>query len=47
METFAVANEPTPRYRVRCAACWCETNWDNYSAEEARATWNRRKNNDV
>lgn len=42
METFATVRERKPRYRVKCSGCWCETNWDNFSQEEATETWNRR-----
>lgn len=44
METFAVAGEPTPRYRVRCQTegCFAVTDWDNYSIRDAEERWNRR-----
>lgn len=42
IQTFTTAMEKKPRYRVKCLKCWCETNWDNWSAEEATDTWNRR-----
>lgn len=45
MQTFQTARERKPRYRVRCSECWCETNWDNFSADEAADAWNRRDNN--
>jgi Lar family restriction alleviation protein len=44
METFTTAMEKEPRYRVRCSGCWCETDWDNWSEEEAADKWNRRVN---
>lgn len=42
MQMFQAAREDTPRYRVKCTCCWCETNWDNYTAQDAADAWNRR-----
>lgn len=43
MQTFTTAMEKEPRYRVRCSNCWCQTDWDNWTVEEAEAEWNTRK----
>ena len=45
METFATAREREARFRVKCSVCWCETNWDNFSQDEAAEAWNRRADN--
>lgn len=42
LETFTTAMEGVPRYRVRCSGCWCQTDWDNFSPEEAWKKWNTR-----
>lgn len=42
MQTFTTAAEKVPRYRVKCLDCWCMTDWDNFSTEEAAAKWDRR-----
>lgn len=42
MQTFTAAREETPRYRVKCKSCWCETDWDNFTVESAAEKWNRR-----
>ena len=46
METFTTAQEKKPRFRVRCCDCWCMTEWDNWSIEEAAAKWNKRADDD-
>lgn len=46
METFTTTREKEPRYRVRCSGCWCETDWDNWSEDEAADKWNRRANDE-
>ena len=43
METFTTKAENVPRYRVRCCACFCQTDWDNFSVEDAKNVWNRRR----
>jgi Lar family restriction alleviation protein len=42
METFRTARENFQRYRVRCSKCWCETDWESTSADDATEKWNRR-----
>lgn len=44
METFQVAREKSPRYRVRCTGkdCRISLDWDWWSEAEAREVWNRR-----
>ena len=42
MQTFKTAAEKDARFRVKCSSCFCETNWDNFSAEDAKELWNRR-----
>lgn len=42
IETVTTAAEKVPRYRIRCYKCWCMTDWDNWSPEEASEKWNRR-----
>ena len=42
IETCQCAGEETPRYRVGCAHCWCETDWENFCEEDAAEKWNRR-----
>lgn len=46
LETFTTALEKKPRFRVKCISCWCMTDWDNWSEEEAKNKWNSRENND-
>ena len=43
METCMTAAEKKPRFRVRCSSCWCMTDWDNWSIEEAAGKWNKRE----
>ena len=37
-------NEFKKCYENRCPY-WCETSWDNFSADEAADAWNRRADN--
>jgi len=46
MQTFTTAAEKVPRFRVKCSECWCMTDWDNWTPEEADAKWNRRTENE-
>ena len=46
IETFKTAMEKMARYRVRCCGCWCKTDWENWSIEEAAEKWNRRADSD-
>ena len=38
----STAAEKVPRYRVHCSQCWCMTDWDNFTENEAIEKWNRR-----
>ena len=42
IETFKTAMEADARYRVRCGSCWCQTDWEYWSAEDVATAWNRR-----
>lgn len=42
MQVFRASGEPTPRYRVKCGGCWCMTDWENFTAQEAEKKWNQR-----
>ena len=42
LQTFTTALEKIPRFRIRCKACWCETDWDSFTPEEAAEKWNGR-----
>lgn len=46
METFTTAMEKKPRFRVRCSSCWCMTDWDAWSIDEAARRWNEREKSD-
>lgn len=42
VESFIFGREKTPRFRVRCSKCWCETNWEFFAENEVAEAWNRR-----
>lgn len=42
MESFKAAGEKLTRYRVRCNRCWCMTDWEANTVEDAMNKWNRR-----
>lgn len=44
VDTFTTAMEKEPRFRVRCVKCWCKTDWDLWSEDDAAEAWNRRAN---
>lgn len=45
INTFVTAAERVQRFRVKCLKCWCETDWDNFSEDEAKQKWNTRSGN--
>ena len=47
MEAYKFGREHDARYRVKCSnkLCFCETNWADFSEEDAAERWNRRVNN--
>lgn len=46
VDTITTAMEKKPRFRARCVKCWCKTDWDLWSADDAAEAWNRRENCD-
>jgi len=42
MQTFTTALEKKPRFRVRCSSCWCMTDWESWSVDDAAKKWNTR-----
>ena len=41
-QSFQTAAETFTRYRVKCSNCWCETDWESTSLEDATEKWNTR-----
>ena len=46
LERFETAHEKKPRFRVKYISCWCMTDWDNWSEEEAKNKWNSMEGKD-